>query len=99
MLRWHLRDTVPVMQLNERARFLGFAAPSQHALQGDALSIGSWPEPQLWPRLGVTSEPLGDIDLIWRGVVYERFSIGRLPNVRPELSPPPGDPLYISVPH
>lgn len=27
MLRWHLRDAVPVMQINERVRYIGFGNP------------------------------------------------------------------------
>ena len=34
MLRWYLKDRVPVVQINERGRFLDFRDPGMHSIEG-----------------------------------------------------------------
>jgi 4-amino-4-deoxy-L-arabinose transferase-like glycosyltransferase len=99
MLRWHLRDTdVPVVQLNERRRFIGFAEP---ALDGIGLYLGSKGDPDA-AILATTSAELRtikELDLIWRGTSYDTYVAQTLTNWKPVLSPPPGDPFERAHPH
>ena len=99
MLRWHLRDAVPVVQLNERARYIGFREP---ALEGNvALYVA--PEGNrnlvLWDRTNATRQTVGKVDLAWRGVIYDVYMLQKVTGFKPVLSPPPGDPLYVAAPN
>jgi 4-amino-4-deoxy-L-arabinose transferase-like glycosyltransferase len=99
MLRWHLRDGVPVIQLNERARYVGFRAPM---LDGEvALYVA--PEGNrnlvLWDRTNAKRQTVGKVDLAWRGVIYDVYALEKVTGFRPVLSPPPGDPLYFAAPN
>ena len=99
MLRWHLRDAVPVVQLNERARYVGFRAP---ALDGDvALYVA--PDGNrnlvLWDRTNAARQTVGKVDLAWRGVIYDIYTLQKVTGFKPVLSPPPGDPLYVAAPN
>lgn len=101
MLRWHLRDRFPVVQINERNRYIGF-----HTRETDiAVSAGLYVAPQdvagnsLWKGTTAILEPVGSTDLTWRGMRYETYLMQKLTNWRPVLSPPPGDPLFVSRPH
>jgi hypothetical protein len=99
MLRWHLRrTTVPVVQVNERRRYVGFAEP---VLDGVGLHVA--PKGDLDAAiLAKTSASLqddGQIDLTWRGVSYDTYLFQKLTNWKPELSPPPNDPFERAHPH
>ena len=99
MLRWHLRDAVPVVQLNERTRYIGFRAPT---LEGDvALYVA--PEGNrnlvLWDRTSATRQTVGKVDLAWRSVVYDVYVLQKVTGFRPVLSPSPGDPFYVAAPN
>jgi 4-amino-4-deoxy-L-arabinose transferase-like glycosyltransferase len=99
MLRWHLRDAVPVIQLNERARYIGFRHP---ALDGD---VALYVAPKgnrnlvLWNRTNATRQTVGKVDLAWRGVTYDVYIMQKVTGFKPVLSPPPGDPLYVAAPN
>jgi 4-amino-4-deoxy-L-arabinose transferase-like glycosyltransferase len=99
MLRWHLRDAVPVIQLNERARYVGFRDP---ALEGD---IALYVAPKanrnlvLWNRTRAVRQTVGDVNLAWRGVVYDVYILQKVTGFKPVLSPPSGDPLYVAAPN
>jgi 4-amino-4-deoxy-L-arabinose transferase-like glycosyltransferase len=99
MLRWHLRDTVPVIQLNERARYIGFRDP---ALEGDpALYVA--PEGNrnlaLWDRTSAIRQTVGKVDLSWRGVTYDVYMLQKVTGFKPVLAPPPGDSFYVAAPN
>jgi hypothetical protein len=99
MLRWHLRDTVPVIQLNERARYIGFREP---ALRGD---IALYVAPKgnrnliLWNKTGAERQTVGEADLSWRGITYDVYVLQKINGLKPVLSPPPGDPFYVAAPN
>jgi 4-amino-4-deoxy-L-arabinose transferase-like glycosyltransferase len=100
MLRWHLRDRFPVVQINERNRYIGF-----HTSEADlAGPVGLYVAPQganssLWKSTTAILEPVRSADLTWRGTRYETYLMQTLTNWKPVLSPLPGDPPFISRPH
>ena len=99
MLRWHLRDAVPVIQLNERARYVGFRNPT---LDGDAaLYVAPEGNRNLvrWDRTNAMRQTVGKVDLAWRGVSYDVYMLQKVTGFKPLLSPPPGDPLYVAAPN
>jgi 4-amino-4-deoxy-L-arabinose transferase-like glycosyltransferase len=99
MLRWHLRDTVPVIQLNERARYIGFRDPTLEG--GIALYVAPKGNRNLvlWDRTNAQRQTVGETDLTWRGAVYDVYELQKVTGLRPVLSPPPGDPLYVAAPN
>lgn len=101
MLRWHLKDRIPVVQINERNRYIGFGTGEADIAGPAALYIApkdeTWSE--LWGTTTAVLEPVAQADLTWRGVRYDTYQMQKLTNWRPVLSPPPGDPLYKSAPH
>ena len=102
MLRWHLRDRVPVIQVNERSRYIGFAANEPPSYVG---SIGLYVAPDnaveraLWQDTGAVLTPVGRVDLTWRGFRYGSYGLETLTGWKPVLAPPPGHPFYGSSPH
>lgn len=101
MLRWHLKDRFPVVQINERNRYIGFGT-----IEADiAGPAGLYVAPQdkagngVWKTTTAVFEPLGSVDLTWRGMRYDTYVMQKLTNWRPVLSPLPGDPLFVSRPH
>jgi 4-amino-4-deoxy-L-arabinose transferase-like glycosyltransferase len=99
MLRWHLRDAVPVVQLNERARYIGFrAAP----IDGP---VGLYVAPQgsrnivLWDRTSAARQTVGSAELVWRGFRYDVYSFQKLTGWKPAPSLAPVDPLYVASPN
>ncbi|HEY1983548.1 MAG TPA: glycosyltransferase, partial [Xanthobacteraceae bacterium] len=99
MLRWHLRDAVPVVQLNERARYIGFRTP---ALEADtALYVAPKGNRSLvlWDKTSAVRQTVGEADLTWRGVTYDVYMLQKVTGLRPVLSPPLGDPLYTAAPN
>jgi hypothetical protein len=99
MLRWHLRDAVPVIELNERARYVGFRAPD---LDGD---VALYVAPKgnrnlvLWDKTNAVRQTVGETDLSWRGVTYDVYVLQKVTGFKPVLSPPPDDPLYAAAPN
>jgi 4-amino-4-deoxy-L-arabinose transferase-like glycosyltransferase len=97
-LRWHLRDRIPVVQVNERNRFLDFQRDSRLRIDQPGLYIYANAKPALWSATSAAFTPLGHIDLIWRGVTYGGYTIEKITGFVPDLSPPPGSAFFVSTP-
>jgi 4-amino-4-deoxy-L-arabinose transferase-like glycosyltransferase len=97
MLRWFFNGRVPVIQINERGRFMGFRDPGMNLIRGHAgLYVGRLPEDrrELWESIPAAREPLERVDRSWRGSVMDSYTLEKLTGWTPELSPPPDSPLY-----
>ncbi len=97
MLRWHFKGEVPVIQVNERARFQGFRDPGMDAIRNrPGLHIAREPESRLpwWDVTTATRQPLERVERSWRGVVMDIYALEKLTGWTPELSPPPDSPLF-----
>jgi hypothetical protein len=99
MLRWFFHGRVPVVQINERGRYQGFAAPDMSLIAGHVgLYVGREPENNpaiaLWSAIPAKREPLESVDRVWRGVVMDRYAIEKFTGWTPDLSPPLDSPLF-----
>jgi hypothetical protein len=97
MLRWYFKDRLPVIQINERGRFLGFRDPGMDSIRGRAgLYVAREPDNDnpLWASTTAVREPLERVARSWRGIVMDTYALEKITNWTPELSPPPDSPLY-----
>jgi 4-amino-4-deoxy-L-arabinose transferase-like glycosyltransferase len=97
MLRWFFNGRVPVVQINERARFIGFRDPGMDRIAGHTgLYVAREPDSAmpLWAQTNAVRKPLGHVQRVWRGMVADTYSLETLTGWTPELSPPPDSPLY-----
>ncbi len=99
MLRWFFRGRVPVVQINERGRYLGFREPEMGLIRGHTgLYVGREPDNHpanpLWAATTAIREPLERVDRVWRGIVMDTYALEKFTGWTPELSPPEGSPLY-----
>jgi 4-amino-4-deoxy-L-arabinose transferase-like glycosyltransferase len=97
MLRWYFNDRVPVIQINERGRFMGFRDPGMNAVRGRiGLYVGREPDNKnpIWASTTAIREPLERVERSWRAVVMDSYTIEKLTGWTPELSPPKDSPLY-----
>ncbi len=97
MLRWLLKDRVPVIQINERGRFQGFRDPGMKLIEGHpGLYVGRKPDNhlQVWDDIPAKREPLGEVERRWRGLVMDTYALEKLTGWTPELSPPKDSPLF-----
>jgi 4-amino-4-deoxy-L-arabinose transferase-like glycosyltransferase len=97
MLRWHFNGRVPVIQINERGRFQGFADPGMDRIRDHAgLYVAREPDQRspLWDATTARREPLARVERVWRGVVMDIYALEKLTGWTPELSPPPESPLF-----
>ena len=97
MLRWFFNGRVPVIQVNERSRYEGFADPGITAIAGHTgLYVAREPENEspLWTATTAIKVPLERVDRVWRGVVMDTYALEKLTGWTPELSPPPDSPLF-----
>jgi 4-amino-4-deoxy-L-arabinose transferase-like glycosyltransferase len=97
MLRWFFNGRVPVIQINERARFLGFRDPGMDLIKGrTGLYVGRQPDDisPLWASTTAVKQPLERVDRSWRGIVMDTYVLEKLTGWTPELSPSPDSPLY-----
>jgi hypothetical protein len=97
MLRWYFKDRVPVIQINERGRFLDFRDPGMNSISGHTgLYVAREPDNtnSLWAATTAIREPLERVERSWRGIVMDTYALEKLTNWTPELSPPPDSPLF-----
>ncbi len=99
MLRWFFGSRLPVVQINERGRYLGFREPDMNLIRGHAgLYVGREPDNDnanpIWASTTAVREPLERVDRVWRGIVMDTYALEKLTGWTPELSPPEGSPLY-----
>jgi 4-amino-4-deoxy-L-arabinose transferase-like glycosyltransferase len=99
MLRWFFGDRVPVIQINERGRYLGFRDPGMNLIRGHTgLYVGREPDNAItnpfWGSTTAIREPLERVERNWRGRVMDTYALEKLTGWTPELSPPPDSPLY-----
>lgn len=97
MLRWHLKDSVPVIQVNERSRFLGFRDPGMDRIKGKPGLYIAQPDGEeraLLLNAGATLQPLAQFSTMWRGTPMRSFQIDKLTDWTPELNPAPDTPFY-----
>ncbi|RIK97842.1 MAG: glycosyltransferase [Proteobacteria bacterium] len=97
MLRWHLKDRVPVVQINERSRFIGFRAPDMARVTGHTglyvAAAGAADDPA-WRATTAVRTRVGEVEQRWRGIVIDRFVLEKITGWTPDLNPPPASPLY-----
>jgi hypothetical protein len=97
MLRWHFNGRVPVIQINERGRFQGFADPGMDWIK-DHTGLYVAREPDnllpLWDLTTAKRQPLERVERSWRGVVMDTYALEKLTGWTPEPSPPPDSPLF-----
>jgi hypothetical protein len=101
MLRWFFGDRVPVIEINERDRFIGFRDPGMDLIRGHAgLYVGREPDDSgpIWNSIAVGREPLERVERSWRGIVMDTYALQKLTGWTPELAPPPDSPLYRARP-
>jgi 4-amino-4-deoxy-L-arabinose transferase-like glycosyltransferase len=97
MLRWFFGDRIPVIQINERARFEGFRDPGMNAIRGHTgLYVGREPDPRshVWQATTAIRQPLERVERRWRGIVMDTYALEKLTGWTPELSPSQDSPLY-----
>jgi 4-amino-4-deoxy-L-arabinose transferase-like glycosyltransferase len=97
MLRWYLNGRVPVIQINERGRFMGFRDPGMNSIRGHiGLYVGREPDDKssVWASTTAVREPLERVERSWRGIVMDTYALEKLTGWTPELSPPGESPLY-----
>jgi hypothetical protein len=97
VLRWYFNGRVPVVQINERGRFQGFADPGMDRIRGHAgLYVAREPDNllPLWSLTDAKREPLSRVDRVWRGTVMDTYVLEKLTGWTPELSPPPDSPFF-----
>lgn len=91
IMRWLLRDRLPVVQVNQRSRYIGFTEPSEVGRPGVYVyekdrQDSAVPESALGAPVYVERN--------WRGVTYGTYEIRPLRDWAPDLTPPASSPLY-----
>ena len=97
MLRWYLRGRVPVIEVTERGRFQGFADPGMDRIKGHAgLYVARAYDYRLpvWDLTGAKRQRLGSVDRVWRGMVMDTYTLEKITDWTPDLSPPPDTPFF-----
>jgi 4-amino-4-deoxy-L-arabinose transferase-like glycosyltransferase len=97
MLRWYFNGSVPVIQINERGRFMGFRDPGMNTIAGHVgLYVGREPDDrsEVWASTTAVRQRLERVERSWRGIVMDTYTLESLTGWTPELSPPEDSPLY-----
>jgi 4-amino-4-deoxy-L-arabinose transferase-like glycosyltransferase len=91
-LQFHIGKDIPVLQINQRARFLDFAPRDPALFTGRALYVYLPGAPAVAIEGQRTS--LGTLPVLWRGEVMQQVALETLDGFTPQLDPPPGSPAY-----
>jgi 4-amino-4-deoxy-L-arabinose transferase-like glycosyltransferase len=97
MLRWFMHGRVPLIQINERGRYQGFADPGLDRITGHVgLYVAREPDnaAPIWKVIAAERQPLERVQRSWRGTVMDTYALEKLVGFAPELSPPPSSPLF-----
>ena len=94
-LQWHIGKSIPVVQVNERSRFLDFAPQDLGSFGGRVLYVH---RPDQTVPLEAVRIPIVTVPIQWRGVVMQELAVEQLDGLTPDLSPPPGSPMYVARP-
>jgi 4-amino-4-deoxy-L-arabinose transferase-like glycosyltransferase len=98
MLRWYFNGSgVPVIQINERGRFQDFRDPGMDRIRNHTgLYVAREPDNQLplWNLTTAKRQPLERVERSWRGIVMDTYALEKITGWTPDLSPPPGSPLF-----
>lgn len=97
MLRWYFNGEVPVVQINERGRFQGFADPGMDRIRDrPGLYVAREPDHRLplWDLTTAKRKPLARVPRVWRGLVMDTYALEKITGWTPELAPPPDTPLF-----
>jgi hypothetical protein len=96
-MRWYFNGRVPVIQINERGRFMGFRDPGMDRIRGHAgIYIARLPDSDnpIWLATTAVREPLERVERVWRGRTMDTYSLQKVTGWTPELSPAPDSPLF-----
>jgi 4-amino-4-deoxy-L-arabinose transferase-like glycosyltransferase len=100
VLKWHLRnDASSVVQVNERRRYIGFAEPALDGSIGLYVASEGDPDAAIMATTSAVLQPVGGIELAWRGTSYDSYRFQKLTNWTPVLSPSWDDPFERAHPH
>ena len=97
MLRWHLKDSIPIIQVTERSRFIGFNDEKAKAAirSGIGLFVDTVPENNfIADSTPAVMQIVGGGIQTWRGVVIDKFLFKTIRNWKPDLSPPRDTQFY-----
>lgn len=94
-LQWHVGKSIRVVQVNERSRFLDFAPQYADRPVGKALYVH---RPDAAMALEGIRTPIAIVPLRWRGEIMQHLAVDQLDGFAPDLSPPPGSPMYEARP-
>jgi hypothetical protein len=97
MMRWYFNGRVPVLQINERGRFMGFRDPGLDRIEGHTgLYVAREPDNAnpVWNSTTARRQPLERVDRVWRGLVMDTYALEKVTGWTPELAPPPDSPLF-----
>ncbi len=91
IMRWMLRDRLPVVHVTQRSRYIGFAEPAELGQPGVYVyekdrQDAAVPETALGAPVTVERN--------WRGFTYTTFEIRPFKDWTPDLTPPRDSPLY-----
>ena len=96
MLRWLLKDQVPIVQVNQRARFIGYRDPGMDRIAGHTgLYVERDPgTPEVWAQTTARFTEVSRVERKWRGVTMDTYTLKTLTGWTPLLDPPAASPLY-----
>ena len=96
MLRWYFNNRVPVIQINERGRFMDFRDPGIAVMKNHTgLYVARGPDQDpVWQATTAVRETVEQVKRSWRGSLMSVYTLQKLTNWTPELVPPPDSPLY-----